>query len=83
MTVWVPPDSEDGGLAQVNIDRAKKAGLTFRPLADTTKATLEYWNSLPADRRSAPRAGCPPELEAKTLAAWHAKESKETETGKQ
>jgi 2'-hydroxyisoflavone reductase len=83
MTVWVPPDSEDGGLAQVNIDRAKKAGLAFRPLADTTKATLEYWNSLPADRRAAPRAGCPPELEAKTLAAWHAREKKETETGKQ
>jgi 2'-hydroxyisoflavone reductase len=83
MTVWVPPDSEDGGLAQVNIDRAKKAGLTFRPLADTTDATLEYWHSLPADRRAAPRAGCPPELEAKTLAAWHASQKKETETGKQ
>jgi 2'-hydroxyisoflavone reductase len=77
MTVWVPPDSEDGGLAQVNIDRAKKAGLTFRSLADTTDATLEYWHSLPADRRAAPRAGCPPELEAKTLAAWHAREKKQ------
>lgn len=79
MTVWVPPDSEDGGLAAVKIDRAKKAGLSFRPLADTTNATLEYWNSLPADRRAEPRAGCPAELEAKTLAAWHAKKKQKQE----
>jgi 2'-hydroxyisoflavone reductase len=80
MTVWVPPDSEDGGLAAVKIDRAKKAGLSFRPLADTTNATLEYWNSLPADRRAEPRAGCPAELEAKTLAAWHEKQKQDTES---
>jgi 2'-hydroxyisoflavone reductase len=79
--VWVPPEGDYAGFAQVNIDRAKKAGLTFRSLADTTDATLEYWHSLPADRRAAPRAGCPPELEAKTLAAWHAREKKETEIG--
>jgi 2'-hydroxyisoflavone reductase len=74
MTVWVPPASEEGGLAQVNIDRALAAGLSFRPLADTVAATLEYWSSLPEERRAAPRAGCPPELEAKTLAAWHSRE---------
>jgi len=77
MTVWVPPESEDGGLAQVRIDRAKKAGLTFRTLQDTVASTLEYWNSLPEDRRKKPRAGCPAELEEKTLAAWHARENEE------
>ena len=71
-SVWVPPDSEDGALAQVNIDRALAAGLTFRSLADTTVATIEYWNSLPAERRENPRAGCPPELEETVLKAWHA-----------
>ncbi|MCK5376942.1 MAG: NAD-dependent epimerase/dehydratase family protein [Acidobacteria bacterium] len=75
MTVWVPPESEDGGLAQVKIDRAKDAGLTFRPLDETVRDTLEYWHSLPVERRTKPRAGCPPELETKTLAAWHAKEN--------
>jgi len=73
MTVWVPPESEDGGLAQVKIDRAKDAGLTFRPLDETVRDTLEYWRSLPVERRTKPRAGCPAELETKTLAAWHAK----------
>ncbi|MGB5296199.1 MAG: NAD-dependent epimerase/dehydratase family protein [Thermoanaerobaculia bacterium] len=73
MTVWVPPVGEYAGFSSSNIDRALAAGLTFRPLADTAVATVEYWNSLPDERRAAPKAGCPPELEAKVLEAWRAK----------
>jgi 2'-hydroxyisoflavone reductase len=73
MTVWVPPVGEYAGFSSSNIDRALAAGLTFRPLADTTVATIEYWRSLPEERRATPKAGCPPELEAKVLEAWHAK----------
>jgi 2'-hydroxyisoflavone reductase len=75
MTVWVPPESEFGGMTAANIDRALAAGLDFRPLADTAVATVEYWNSLPEERRANPRAGCPQELEAATLEAWHAKKN--------
>ena len=75
MTVWVPPVGEYAGFSTSNIDRAIEAGLSFRPLADTVVATMKYWNSLPEERRSKPRAGCPQELEEKTLAAWHARES--------
>ncbi len=74
MTVWVPPVGEYAGFAASNIDRAIEAGLTFRPLADTAVATIEYWNSLDEEKRSKPRAGCPAELEEKVLKAWHAKE---------
>jgi 2'-hydroxyisoflavone reductase len=74
MTVWVPPIGEYAGFSSSNIDRAIAAGLTFRPLADTAVATMKYWNSLPAEKREHPRAGCPPELEQKVLAAWHAQE---------
>ncbi len=74
MTVWVPPEGEYAGFSTSNIDRALAAGLTFRPLADTAVATMEYWNSRDEERNSNPRAGCPAELEEKTLAAWHAKE---------
>ena len=59
--------------ALVWIDRAIEAGLTFRPLADTTVATVDYWNSLSEERRAKPKAGCPPELEKKVLEAWHAR----------
>ncbi len=74
MTVWVPPVGEYAGFSSSNIDRAIAAGLTFRPLADTAVATMEYWNSLPAEKRENPKAGCPAELEQKVLKAWHAQE---------
>jgi 2'-hydroxyisoflavone reductase len=73
MTVWVPATEEYAGFSTSNIDRAIAAGLTFRPLADTAVATMEYWNSLDEERRSKPRAGCPAELEEKVLKAWHEK----------
>ena len=73
MTVWVPPTEEYAGFSTSNIDRAIEAGLTFRPLADTTVATMEYWNSLDEERREKPKAGCPAELEKKVLKAWHSK----------
>ena len=73
MTVWVPAGEEYAGFSTSNIDRAIEAGLSFRPLADTTVATMEYWNSLPEERREKPKAGCPAELEEKVLKAWHAK----------
>ena len=73
MTVWVPPVGEYAGFSSSSIQRALDAGLSFRPLADTAKATVDYWNSLPEDRRAKPRAGLPAEKEAEVLAAWHAK----------
>jgi len=73
MTVWVPPVGEYAGFSTSNIDRAIEAGLTFRPLADTTVATIDYWNSLDEERHGKVRAGCPPELEQTVLAAWRAR----------
>jgi 2'-hydroxyisoflavone reductase len=75
MTVWVPPVGEYAGFSTSSIQRALDAGLTFRPLADTAKATVDYWNSLPEDRRAQPRAGLPAEREKEVLAAWHAREA--------
>ncbi|MBA4137716.1 MAG: epimerase [Opitutus sp.] len=73
MPAWIPRREEGSGLARVSIEKAKAAGLTFRSLADTTAATLAYWNALPAERRAALRAGIKAEREAEVLKAWHAK----------
>jgi 2'-hydroxyisoflavone reductase len=73
MTVWIPPGTEDSGLSQVDTQKAKAAGLTFRPLYRTVLDTLDYWDGLPEERRASPKAGCPEDLEGKTLAAWHAR----------
>lgn len=74
MTVWVPPKGEYAGFSSSSIDRALEAGLTFRPLAETTRDTVAYWNSLPQERREKRRAGLAAEKEQKVLAAWHARQ---------
>jgi 2'-hydroxyisoflavone reductase len=74
MTVWVPPVGEYAGFSASSIARALAAGLAFRPLADTTTATMDYWRSLPEDRRATPRAGLAADKETEVLKAWHAKE---------
>ena len=71
MTVWVPSEDEFAGMSQVSVEAAIKSGLTFRPLAVTAADTVEWWNSLPEDRRAEPRAGLPAEKEKEVLAAWH------------
>jgi 2'-hydroxyisoflavone reductase len=55
------------------------AGLTFRPLADTARDTLTWWNSLAEERRSKPRAGLPREKETEVLAAWKNRDEKPAE----
>ena len=52
--------------------RAVKAGLTFRPLADTARDIITEYKArpaAPANRRV--RFGLAPEREKELLAAWH------------
>ncbi|MCU0304309.1 MAG: twin-arginine translocation signal domain-containing protein [Thermoanaerobaculales bacterium] len=77
LPVWVPPAGEYAGFASASIRRALAAGLAFRPLAETARATLEYWESLPAERRAEPRAGLSAQREREVLAAWHARDRAE------
>jgi 2'-hydroxyisoflavone reductase len=53
------------GIHTVNCQKAIDAGLTFRPLADTIRDTLDYLNSLPADHEW--RVGLGPERERELL----------------
>ena len=76
--LYAPPTGENAGLHRCNISRALKQGLKFRPVADTARATLEWYKSLPADvqARVAPQFATPPnqkpwlEVEKGLLAAW-------------
>lgn len=67
LPLWVPEGPEYLGFSQVAIERARAEGLSFRPLADTCAATLEWARSRPADHQW--RAGLPAEKEAQLLAA--------------
>ncbi len=70
MPVWIPAGGPESGMSQVSIARAVAAGLRFRPLAETARDTLAWWNGLPAERRSRPRAGLSREREKQVLQAW-------------
>lgn len=74
MPVWVPPRAGMEGFARVDCRRALERGLTFRPLADTARDTLEWHNVRPEDEKQNMRAGLPAEREAAVLAAWRARE---------
>ncbi|MCU0256800.1 MAG: NAD-dependent epimerase/dehydratase family protein [Vicinamibacterales bacterium] len=71
LPVWMPPRGDSAGWARMDCSKAIGAGLTFRPLADTSRATLEYYHRQPAERQAALRAGLSPEQEREVLAAWH------------
>ena len=71
--IWVSTKGEEAGIGDVSIARALKAGLTFRPLGETIRSTLGFWDSLPEERRAKMKAGLAPEKEAATLAALKAK----------
>jgi len=65
MPVWVPDNEENQGFSRVDISKAIKAGLQFRPLADTVRDTIDWANTRPADHEW--RAGLKPEREDELL----------------
>ena len=66
LPLWlVDPDAEFAD--RVDVSKALEAGLTFRPLEETVRATLD-------EARTTEAAGLRPEREAKLLAAWHGRE---------
>ncbi|MEP6956973.1 MAG: epimerase, partial [Chthoniobacterales bacterium] len=71
MPVWIPPQSEGGAMPRTSIKKALAAGLTYRPLPETARATLAWFKEQPAERQATLKAGLAPEREKEVLAAWH------------
>jgi 2'-hydroxyisoflavone reductase len=70
---WIMLRGNDLGHTSIRNDRARAAGLRFRPLADTVKDTLTWWPTVPEARRAQPRFSITPEKEAAVLAEWRAR----------
>ncbi|HET9913631.1 MAG TPA: NAD-dependent epimerase/dehydratase family protein [Anaerolineales bacterium] len=66
MPAWVPDDEESVGFTRVDVFKAIKAGLKFRPLEETVRDTLEWAKTRPADHEW--RAGLTAERESQLLA---------------
>ena len=65
MPAYLPETGNDAGWAQVDVSKAVRAGLTFRPLEETVRDTFAWANTRPADH--AWRAGLKPEREQELL----------------
>jgi len=72
MPVWVAPHGPQTGFIQLSNKRAVSKGLTFRSVAETAQATLEWFRAQPAERQTTLRSGITPERETQVLTAWHA-----------
>jgi len=71
--LWLPLPDYAGFLSRDTTDSIE-AGLSSRPLADTARATLDWWRAErdgAAADGAARRAGLTAEEEAGVLAAWH------------
>jgi 2'-hydroxyisoflavone reductase len=66
LPAWAPGDP----LMYVSVARAVAAGLTFRPLADTVRDTLDWDKQRPEAERAKRGAGMTRAREAELLAAW-------------
>jgi len=79
LPVWLPPSGRTAGFSRRSVARAVGKGLTYRPLADTAKATLDWHKTRPAAEQQALAdgkiAGLSAAREAEVLAAWKAKKS--------
>jgi 2'-hydroxyisoflavone reductase len=69
MPLWIPEtDPQAGGFFAVSVQKAVAAGLTYRPLHDTLRDTLDWAAARPADHKW--RAGMTAGRETELLALW-------------
>lgn len=70
LPVWLPKEGEFAGIMRVDCSAAIAEGLRCRPVIDTARDTLAWFE---AERGDALVAGITPEREAELLAAWDAR----------
>lgn len=66
LPLWIA-SPEEAGIHRADVTRAVEAGLTFSPLEQTVRETLDL-------AKPTEQAGLSPEREAELLAAWHGRE---------
>ncbi len=71
LPMWADSETPLSGSLTWSATKALDAGLTIRPIDETVRDTLGWFNLLPEDRRSALRAGIPAAKEKEVIAAWH------------
>lgn len=81
LPLWIPPTDGYEGFHRVDCSRGITAGMTFRPLAETVKALLNWHRATrpveyefgARDERNRMRPGLSAAREKELLAGWHAR----------
>ena len=68
---WSPSKGDTAGASLVSVKRAQATGLRSRPLHETVRDTLAWFQTLPAERQAKLHAGLAAEKESETLQEWH------------
>lgn len=71
LPLWVPEDPRTQGFYGVSVERARAAGLVYRPLGETARDTLAWHRAHPEAEPG--ERGIPREREREVLDAWHAR----------
>jgi 2'-hydroxyisoflavone reductase len=74
LPLWVGNDPDEVGFLQINVNKAIKAGLKFRPLEETVHDTLEWAQSRGSDHEW--KSGLTAERETELLALFRAYKQK-------
>jgi 2'-hydroxyisoflavone reductase len=72
MPCYMYPTEDMKGFSTYDCSKAFAVGLSFRPIAETARDTLEWYYTLSEERKQM-RTGIDPEKEARILEAWHAR----------
>jgi 2'-hydroxyisoflavone reductase len=69
LPLWNPTDANIGNFFSIDSSKAINAGLSFRPVTETARATLEWDSARDSDVEL--KAGIKPEREKELLEKWH------------
>jgi nucleoside-diphosphate-sugar epimerase len=68
---WAPMKGDSAGASLTSVKLASSTGLRSRPLQQTVDDTLQWFQTLPAQRQAKLHAGLDAQKETDTLRAWH------------
>ncbi len=70
LPIWHPATGESAHVASISGKRARAAGLRNRPVRETIRDLMTWWDTLPEERITNARFAMTAEREAELIAAW-------------
>lgn len=70
LPIWSPQQGPDAVIFATSGKRARAAGMHNRPERETARDLMTWWQTLPEERTTKPRAGLSAEREAELIALW-------------